>query len=78
MAARDITAEFVQHRPWHTNASCSWDGTQLVLVAENDVDANGLALLDEFSDSVAAYISEPFDGEIWVESVTDVGAGSVK
>src|SRR4051794_30524061 len=46
-AARDITEEFT-HRPWHKNVRCQWDGSRLVLQADNDFDSNGLALLDEF------------------------------
>jgi hypothetical protein len=66
-AARDITEEFAQHRQWHKNVSCRWDGTRLILEAENDVDANGQVLLDEFSDSVAAYIAAPFLGRLSVD-----------
>jgi len=74
-AAADITAEFRDHRPWHNNVSCTWDGSRLVLQADNDVDSNGLALLDEFSDCTAAYIKELFDGEIKIESITRFPAG---
>ena len=45
----------------------------MVLQAENDADSNGLALSDEFSDCISAYIAELFDGEIKVESVIDLG-----
>jgi hypothetical protein len=45
--ARDICNEF-EHRPWHENVRCVWDGSQLILQAENDFDSNGLALVDEF------------------------------
>ena len=76
VAAADITAEFAEHRPWHSNVKCIWDGGHLELVAENNFDSTGLALLDEFSDSIAAYISEPFDGEIKVKSITVVGANA--
>jgi len=71
-AAADITAEFQQHRPWHSNVECAWDGTRLLLRVENDFDENGLASIDEFSDSIAAYIAEPFDGDINVESIVRV------
>jgi hypothetical protein len=71
-AASDITAEFAEHRPWHTNVSCEWDGERLVLSAENDLDGDGAALSDEFSDAIAAYIAEPFDGSISVESVREI------
>jgi hypothetical protein len=50
VAARDIIEEFT-HRPWHQNVRCEWDGSRLMLQAENDFDLNGLALLDEFSSS---------------------------
>jgi hypothetical protein len=64
-AARDITEEFA-HRPWHQNVHCEWDGSRLVLHAENDYDSDGLALMDEFSDAITAYIEEPLDGDIEV------------
>ena len=62
-AAVDITEEFT-HRPWHTNAQCRWDGERLILQAENDVDADGEALSDEFSDAIAACVAPHFDGTI--------------
>jgi hypothetical protein len=52
-AGDDIVEEFEQ-RPWHTNVRCFVDGTALVVVAVNDYDVDGLALLDEFSDAVIA------------------------
>ena len=76
-AATDITAEFADHRTWYSNVSCTWDGARLILQAENDVDSDGVALLDEFSDCTAAYIGELFDGEIKIESVTGApGSGA--
>ena len=66
--ARDISEEFT-HRPWHENVTCVWDGAQLILQAENDFDAKGLALLDEFSDAIAACIKGGFDGEIEILSI---------
>lgn len=71
VAARDITEEFT-HRPWHKNARCEWDGSRLVLQADNDFDSNGLALMDEFSDAIAACIVEGFEGGIDVVSVSPV------
>ena len=62
--ALDIEAEFRNHRRWHQNVSCEWDGSRLVLAAENDYDPNGQALLDEFSDALSAYVRGGFDGEI--------------
>jgi hypothetical protein len=69
VAAREITEEFM-HRQWHSNAKCEWDGSRLILQADNDFDSNGLALLDEFSDAISAYIREPIDGKIEILSVT--------
>lgn len=67
-AAVDITEEFT-HRPWHTNVQCRWDGERLILQAENDVDADGEALSDEFSDAISACIAPHFDGTISKVSV---------
>ena len=68
-AARDIEEEFT-HRPWHLNVRCEWDGSNLALRATNDFDPKGLALLDEFSDAIAACVAEPFDGDIQIRSAT--------
>jgi hypothetical protein len=68
-AACDIAEEFT-HRPWHQNVQCSWDGSRLLLQADNDYDSDGSALTDEFSDAIAACIVEGFNGSITVESVT--------
>jgi len=77
-AATDITAEFEQHRPWHTNVQCSWDGVRLTLQADNDYDPEGLALQDEFSDCICAYIAGGFDGNIIVASATSIGVASAQ
>ena len=71
-AARDITEEFT-HRPWHKDVSCVWDGSTLVLQADNDFDSNGLALLDEFSDAISACIADGFDGDLKVLSIRELG-----
>ncbi|MBJ6985263.1 hypothetical protein [Luteimonas sp. MC1750] len=71
-AAADITAEFAEHRQWYKNVSCTWDGARLLLQGDNDVDADGLALIDEFSDCTSAYIKELFDGEVKVESIVQL------
>lgn len=68
-AAKDITTEFEEHHPWHKDVQCKWDGSRLVLTATNDYDSEGQALSDEFSDSISAYIAEPFDGNLQVESI---------
>jgi len=71
-AAADITAEFRDHRQWQKNVVCSWDGARLILQADTECDPKGLALTDEFSDCICAYISGGFDGEITVQSVTSL------
>jgi hypothetical protein len=68
--AADIEAEFAEHRAWWKNVRCTWDGTRLVLQAESDEATDVPALIDEFSDCISAYVSEPFDGGIQVVSVT--------
>lgn len=68
--ALDIAAEFTEHRTWHRKVSCRWTGSQLILQAENDFDSEGLALMDEFSDCLSAFIAGPFDGTIKLESLT--------
>jgi hypothetical protein len=68
-AALEITKEFA-YRPWHKNATCAWESGRLVLIAENDFDSDGRALMDEFSDAISACIEQDFDGEIKIESVT--------
>jgi hypothetical protein len=67
--AHSITEEFT-HRPWHENMSCEWDGFRLILQADNDFDSTGLALVDEFSDTISACIKDAGDGGIDVQSVT--------
>lgn len=57
-AAAEIEQEFRDHRNWHENATCSFANDILRLVVENDFDADGTATLDEFGDSIVAYIGE--------------------
>ncbi|WP_036837134.1 hypothetical protein [Polaromonas sp. CF318] len=71
-AAIDIAKEFAEHRKWHANVTCAWDGSRLTLTAENDYDPKGLALLDEFSDCLSAYITGGFDGDLKVKSIDEV------
>ncbi len=70
-AAADIKYEF-NHRPWHANVQCEWTGAALILTAENDYDSDGLALVDEFSDAIAACIAEGFAGSIRVRSIREL------
>jgi hypothetical protein len=65
-AAIGIQDEFSEHRPHHKNVVCTYTNGELVLTAENDFDPDGLALLDEFSDCISAYITEFFGGKIRV------------
>ena len=69
--AVDVTEEFV-HRPWHRNVRCEWDGSELILHAENDWDADGKALVDEFSDAISACIPGTFEGELKIRSIKTV------
>ena len=71
VGARDISEEF-SHRSSHENVTCVWDGSRLILQADNDFDSNGLALVDEFSDAISACIKDGFDGEIEIISVTSL------
>lgn len=68
--ARDIEQEFRKHRIWHQRPSCSFSGGVLRLVVDNDFDSNGTATLDEFADSIVAYIGE--HGRLRVASVETV------
>jgi hypothetical protein len=59
LEAADAPAGIIEefgHRRWHQNVTCKWDGRLLRLEAENDYDADGKALLDEFSDAVVACV----------------------
>lgn len=70
-AAADIQEEFVAERPHHQNVRCSFDAGELTLIAENDFDNNGLALQDEFSDCICAFLAEKPDGSnLIIKSVT--------
>jgi hypothetical protein len=52
-AIRDVQEEF-SSRPWHEIIDIRWSDRTLLVTAENDCDANGEALADEFSDTIAA------------------------
>jgi hypothetical protein len=68
--ARDISNEFT-HRPWHEKVTCVWDGSQLILQADNDFDSNGLVLVGEFSDAISSCIEGGFDGNIEMLSIQE-------
>lgn len=67
-AARDIEEHFCQSRQHHQNVRCYYDSNKIFLIAENDYDERGFALMDEFSDALSAYM-QPFDGDIKIISV---------
>ncbi len=69
-AAKDIEGEFHDHRRWHQNVTCRSNDGELVLVGTNDVDKNGLALLDEFGDCLSAYLKE--HGAVRIVSVETI------
>ena len=70
VAAQDIAQNFLEHRHHHRNVTCSFVDGKLTLVAENDFDPKGLALMDELSDCLSAYTSNRFDKDITVKSAT--------
>ena len=65
-AAPEIALEFHEHRTWYAAVQCLWRDDRLLLIAESDVDSDGVALSDEFSDCIFAYVSdwEEFKNEI--------------
>jgi hypothetical protein len=72
-AARDIKREFAEHRHHHKNADCRFENGKLILTVENDFDPKGLALTNEFSDCISAYIKETSsDSGVIVKSITVV------
>ena len=71
-AAQDISGEFAEHRDWHQDVRCTWDGARLVLEAQNDYDPEGQALLDEFADCICAYTPADFDFRVEVDSIEEV------
>lgn len=66
-AAREIQSDFRDGRPWHQDVSCRFEQGSLTLLATNDFDKAGLALLDEFGDCLSAYLKE--HGKVSVLSV---------
>jgi hypothetical protein len=69
-AAIDIEQEFRVHRTWHKDPSCAYDDGKLLLVARNNFDVDGRALLDKFWDCLAAYLGE--HGEMRIPRVEQV------
>lgn len=68
-AAREIERAFAEHRRHHQNVRCSFAHGILTVIAENDFDPKGLALIDEISDCITAYVINKSDGDIVVKSV---------
>lgn len=67
-AALDITQHFAEYRPHHRNVRCTYADGKLTLIADNDYDPKGLALMDEFSDCLSAFIRGGFNGDLVVKS----------
>ena len=68
-AAAGITNEFQQRGPRYFNAICMFERGKLLLSCDNDGwDADGLNLMDEFSDCLSAYLP-PFDGNMKIVSI---------
>jgi hypothetical protein len=57
-AAQDIETEFRDHRRWHRDVHCHYEGGTMILCGTNDFDKAGLALLDEFGDCLSAYLKD--------------------
>lgn len=53
-AISDVREEFAC-RHWRRVIDIRWSAQTLLLTADNDYDAGGEALADEFSDTIAAY-----------------------
>lgn len=70
-AVADMLSEFAQ-RPWQEAVACEWRDGVLRLSAQNDADANGIALLDEFGDAVTAYINYAGPIRIELESIVEI------
>ncbi len=70
-SANDIQQHFATERHHHQNVRCSFDKNELTLTAENDFDKDGLALQDEFSDCICAFLTEkPAGSNLIIKSVT--------
>ena len=63
-AVPDMLSEFAE-RPWQKDVRCEAKDGVLRLSALNDFDSNGQALLDEFWDTVIAYVH--FDDKVSFE-----------
>lgn len=50
----DVREEFAS-RHWHRVIDIRWSAQMLLLTVDNDYDADGEALADEFSDTIGAY-----------------------
>ena len=74
-APADIVEEFRQ-RPWHQNVACKWDSGMLWLEADNNYDADGQALLDEFWDVVIACVKASGTIHFEIVSVQTVPVGA--
>jgi hypothetical protein len=71
-AALDIAREFNEVRPpRYVNATCTFSDGILFLTCDNDGwDADGLNLMDEFSDCITAFVPTSTDGGMQLVSAT--------
>jgi len=71
-AASDIAREFNEQRgPRYQHAACLFEAGTLWLSCENDGwDADGLNLMDEFSDCICAYLKSSPEGGMRFVSAT--------
>ena len=75
-AAPEIALEFHEHRTWYTAVQCLWRDGRLLLIAESDVDSDGVALSDEFSDCIFAYVSDWEEFKIEIVDVVKLPAAA--
>ena len=69
-AARDVTADFAEHSDWYGTATCEWNGSDLILRAETDCDADGNLTADYFYKCIGACVADLLVGAgVYIESV---------
>ena len=69
-AARDITDEFAEHHRHHHNVRCTYADGKQILTADNDYDPKGLAMMDEFSDCLSAFVGGGIARDLVVKSTS--------
>ena len=71
-AARDIEQNFREARPHHQNVTCEYINGSFIVSAENDFDPKGLALTDEISDLISAFMRHADCEDIILRSSTTI------